>query len=205
MEFLSIFRMSSPPVQNKRKCSYRIMFESWLHVCWSAWTRFLAWGTCMDIVCWPVIGTPIMSQSLNLPYCKQFSLNFCPGICRQQQLWKVTVWLVHRWDRDFSLKQWLSLAGLARVLDVTQARNQLGTPGGAKCLPTGPTFFELCLIFLNYVQHILPGGAKNFLWGWPPDCGPVVTLQLIQLLKYLAGVSVTTISIPSRFLPRYSG
>jgi len=37
-----------------------------------------------------------------------------------------------------------------------QARNQLGTPGGAKSFLRGPKFFELCPIVLNYVQHIFP-------------------------------------------------
>jgi len=38
-----------------------------------------------------------------------------------------------------------------------QARNQLGTPGGAKSSPRGTQIFEQCPIFLNCVQHIFPG------------------------------------------------
>jgi len=49
-----------------------------------------------------------------------------------------------------------------------QARNQLGTPGGAKRFPRGAK------MFLNYVQHIFLGEAKNFLGGLRPfGYGPV--------------------------------
>ena len=41
-----------------------------------------------------------------------------------------------------------------------QARNQLGTPGGAKSFPRAP-----CPIFLSCVQQIFPGRAKKFLGG----------------------------------------
>jgi len=53
-----------------------------------------------------------------------------------------------------------------------QARNQLGTPGGAKSLLRGVQHFKLCPIVLNYVQHIFPAGAKNILGGPAP---PLVT------------------------------
>ena len=64
-----------------------------------------------------------------------------------------------------------------------QARNQLGTPvtslghqDGRRVFREGPKFFELCPIVLNYVQHIFPRGAKNFLGGfaplYPPGYGP---------------------------------
>jgi len=46
----------------------------------------------------------------------------------------------HRWCCVF-------LSGLV----YRQARNQLGTPGGAKSFPRGPNF-------LNYIQNIFPGG-----------------------------------------------
>ena len=55
-----------------------------------------------------------------------------------------------------------------------QVRNQLGTPGGAKSYMTGSKVFELCPIVLNDVQHIFPGGQKNFLGASPP-CAPLVT------------------------------
>jgi len=32
----------------------------------------------------------------------------------------------------------------------------------------GTKFFELCPIFSNYIQHIFPGGAKNFVGGASP-------------------------------------
>jgi len=52
---------------------------------------------------------------------------------------------------------------LGREMDSwRQARNQLGTPGGTKSFPRGAQIFLLCPIFLNYVQHIFPGGQKYF-------------------------------------------
>jgi len=40
----------------------------------------------------------------------------------------------------------------------------LGHQEGRRVFREGPKFFELCKIFLNYVQHIFSrGGAKNFL------------------------------------------
>jgi len=44
---------------------------------------------------------------------------------------------------------------------LTQDRNQLGTPGGAKCFLIGAQILEtrLCPILLNYVQHIFLGGS----------------------------------------------
>ena len=44
---------------------------------------------------------------------------------------------------------------------VTSLRHQ----EGREVFREGPKFFELCPIFLNDVQHIFPGGAKNFLGG----------------------------------------
>jgi len=43
-----------------------------------------------------------------------------------------------------------------------QARNKLGTPGGTKSFPRGAKIFELCPIFLSYVQHVFPGGGNVF-------------------------------------------
>jgi len=43
-----------------------------------------------------------------------------------------------------------------------QARNQRGTPGGAKSFLREAQIFKLCPIVLTYVQHIFSGGAKNF-------------------------------------------
>jgi len=65
------------------------------------------------------------------------------------------------------------------VLILIQARNQLRTPQeGRRVFREGPKFFGLCPKFLNYVQHIFPGGVKNFLGAKPllrpPGCGPVL-------------------------------
>jgi len=43
-----------------------------------------------------------------------------------------------------------------------QARNQLGTPGGAKSFLKGAQIFKLCPIVSNYVQHTFSAGTKNF-------------------------------------------
>jgi len=43
-----------------------------------------------------------------------------------------------------------------------QARNQLGTPGGAKSFLRWAQSFKLCPTGLNYVQHIFPGWEKFF-------------------------------------------
>ena len=42
------------------------------------------------------------------------------------------------------------------------ARNQIGPPGEAKSFARGPKSFELCPIFLNWIQHIFPEGWKCF-------------------------------------------
>ena len=49
-----------------------------------------------------------------------------------------------------------------------QARNQLGTLGGAKVSLKGPQFFLLCPVVLNYVQHNFQGRRKTFLWCFSP-------------------------------------
>jgi len=44
----------------------------------------------------------------------------------------------------------------------------LGHQEGRRVFREGPRFFEPCPIFLNYVQHIFPGGPKIFLGGLRP-------------------------------------
>jgi len=53
-----------------------------------------------------------------------------------------------------------------------------------------PKLFELCAIFLNYVQHIFPGGAKMFS---PPGYGPASTyrFQSCAAIKRLPIISFT--------------
>jgi len=41
----------------------------------------------------------------------------------------------------------------------------LGHQERRRVFPEGPKLFELCPIFLNCVQHILPGGRKIFRGG----------------------------------------
>jgi len=61
-----------------------------------------------------------------------------------------------------------------------QARNELGTPGGAKVFWEVPKFFKLCPIVLNSAQHIFPGGDEKFSRGSSP---PLVTGLLWTLVK----------------------
>jgi len=46
---------------------------------------------------------------------------------------------------------------------LTQALNQLATPGGAKIFLRVAQIFGLCPILLNDVQHICRGGVKNLV------------------------------------------
>jgi len=46
---------------------------------------------------------------------------------------------------------------------------------GRRVFWEGPKFFELCPIVLDYVQHIFPGGTKNFLGWLRPLVAPLVT------------------------------
>ena len=77
------------------------------------------------------------------------------------------------WPAGNAARQWLLIAVSGDVgerwhFPLAKARNQLGTPGGAKYLSEGPNFFELCPIVSNYNQQIFPGRAKNFLGGLRP-------------------------------------
>ena len=52
----------------------------------------------------------------------------------------------------------------------------LGSQEGRRVFREGTKIFELCPIFLNYVQHIFPGGRKFFQRGLRPPCAhPLVT------------------------------
>jgi len=55
----------------------------------------------------------------------------------------------------------------------TRLVTSLGHQGG-RVLWEGTKFFKLCPIILNYVLHISPGGAGNFVWGGfaSPGYGP---------------------------------
>jgi len=60
------------------------------------------------------------------------------------------------------------------VLYQSRPVTSLGHQEGQRIFREGPKFFELFLIFFNYVQHIFPGGAKKFLGGFvPPGYGSV--------------------------------
>jgi len=57
-----------------------------------------------------------------------------------------------------------------------QARNQLGTPRGAKSFLRAAQIFKTMSNNFNYVLHIFPGGEKKFAGGFSPlapsDYGP---------------------------------
>ena len=72
-------------------------------------------------------------------------------------------------------------AGFVALSAVNPARGgcrpvtSLGHQEGRRVFREGPEFFELCPIFLNYVQHIFPEGVKILLGGQRPPCDPLVT------------------------------
>ena len=78
-----------------------------------------------------------------------------------------------------------------------QARNQLGTPGGAKSFLRRAQIFKLFPIASNYVQHIFPGGANNFgprknyrIRHGYPNCVDHCSLRFKQnLLRILTGLN----------------
>jgi len=83
-----------------------------------------------------------------------------------------------------------------------QARNQLGTPCGAKSWE-GPKFFKLFPIFLNDVQHIFPG-ERIFPRGTPLLMGLLLLLIFRSVFvtfveKYFDLFVYTAVRVP---LPR---
>jgi len=66
---------------------------------------------------------------------------------------------------------------------LTQARNQLGTPGVTKGFLRGSQIFKLCPIVFNYAQHIFPGGSNVFAGGSTP-CAPIRFTGLLWLIHH---------------------
>jgi len=61
----------------------------------------------------------------------------------------------------------------------------LGHQEGRRVFWEGPKFFELCPIFLNYVQHNFLGRAKNFLGGIGPPAPPWLrTWKIVVSAQY---------------------
>jgi len=52
--------------------------------------------------------------------------------------------------------------------EFTQARNQLGKPGGAKSFPKRAQIFWTMSNIFEFVQNIFPGEAENFLGDFAP-------------------------------------
>jgi len=59
---------------------------------------------------------------------------------------------------------------LSSVCAALRPVTSLGHQEGQRVFREEPKFFELCPIFLNFVQHIFSGVAKNFLGGLRPPC-----------------------------------
>jgi len=55
-----------------------------------------------------------------------------------------------------------------------------------------PKFFELCPIFLNYVQHFSKGGRKCFQGGLAPPAPPLVTDLMWSKYKYIQSLDVSS-------------
>ena len=68
----------------------------------------------------------------------------------------------------------MNIFSLVSLPKCNQTRNQLETLRRAKSFLRGTKIFKLCPIVLSYVQHIFPGGRKNFLGGKVP-CAPIPT------------------------------
>jgi len=68
----------------------------------------------------------------------------------------------------------------------TRPVTSLGHQEGRRVFQEGPKFFELCPIFLNYVQHIFIGGEKIFLWGGfaPLVTGLIGTEAILLWVQY---------------------
>jgi len=65
-----------------------------------------------------------------------------------------------------------------KCMGCIQARNQLGTPGGAKSFLRGAKCFKLCPIVSNCVEHNFRRGGEIFCWRRFP---PLVTgLAVVQ-------------------------
>ena len=67
-------------------------------------------------------------------------------------------------------------------LHIIRPVTSLGHQDGRRVFREGQQFFELSPIFLNCVQHIFPGGAKNFLVG---GFAPPLVMGLHIMLKIL--------------------
>jgi len=59
-------------------------------------------------------------------------------------------------------------AGVFLPCLATRPVTSLGHQEGRRVFREGPKFFELCPLFSNYIQHVFPGGTKNFLGGLRP-------------------------------------
>jgi len=60
----------------------------------------------------------------------------------------------------------------------------LGHQEGRRVFREGPKFFQLCPIFLNYVQHIFPGG-NIFLGELRHPCASLVTGLVMASLRFI--------------------
>jgi len=78
---------------------------------------------------------------------------------------------------------------ICTLLILYQAHNQLGTSGGGRVFREGPKIFELCPIFLHYIQHIFPEVGEKFSRGALPPW-----LRVCSVLPYVV------LSLPNRMV-----
>jgi len=76
-----------------------------------------------------------------------------------------------------------------------QARNQLGTPGGANSFEGSPKLLKFVQQFPIVSNTFFPGGAKTFLRGASPPLLPLVT-ELPQILTNAHWASTTVQVVP---------
>jgi len=79
-----------------------------------------------------------------------------------------------------------ALRGSSVYIIVCRPVTSLGHQEGRRVFREGPKFLELCPKFLNYVQHIFPGGAKNFLGALLPPAPPLVTSLIVCIRQPVA-------------------
>ena len=86
---------------------------------------------------------------------------------------------------------------------------RLGHQGERRVFSEGCKFFKQCPVFLNYVQHIIPGGQKLYRGTLPPAArsyGPA--WSTVRLLRSRVGQGIVMAyeysSFPKNTLPNYS-
>jgi len=77
-----------------------------------------------------------------------------------------------RWFCIVTLQHQVLFHSIAFRVSVCRPVTTLGHQVGRRVCWEGPKFLKLCPIFLNYVQHIFPGGTKKILGEASPPPRP---------------------------------